>query len=103
MPVAAIEISIVPIVRCLSYAATAMSHHFCEPTIFWAERIVVTQMPLPEHSGSVSIVFENLPHGNFALTEHGSPHDGVPNTRTVGPVTSQETLLVVGEHVGATW
>ena len=89
--VAAVEIGVVPDVGRLTNPAAAMPIHFVEATILRAIGVVVSHMPLAEHAGLVTVVLQHLPDGHLVGPQHGAPHDGVPNARTIRPVTRHQS------------
>ena len=90
VPIAAIEVGVVPVIGCLPDASTAVTHDFGVPAVLRSIGIVVAQVPLAKHAGGIAVVLEDLAHRDFVLTQHRSTHDRVPNARPIGPVPGQE-------------
>ena len=85
MKVGAIEICIVPVVRCLAYSAATMSQDFLEPSIFRPVRIVITKVPLPKHARMITTIPKDLSNRYLVMTKHGTTHDSVPNSCSISP------------------
>ena len=68
VPVRAIEVGVVPVVRCLADAATSVAQDFGEAAVFGSVWIVIAEVPFAEHAGGVAGVFEDFPDGDFIFT-----------------------------------
>ena len=86
--VGSIEVGVIPNIGSLTNAASTVAVNFLKATVFRTVRVVVTEMPFAEHGGGV-VLLEMLTEGDFILTDHRTPHDGVPDTSAIGPVATE--------------
>ena len=61
VPVAAIKVSVIPVIGRLTDAAAAVPHDFAIAAIFRAIGIIVAQVPFAKHAGRVAGIGKNCP------------------------------------------
>ena len=86
--VGTIEVGVIPDIGSLTDAASAVAVNFFKATVFRTVRVVVTEVPFAEHCGGV-IFLKMLAEGDFIFTDHGTTHNGVPDTGAIGPVAAE--------------
>jgi hypothetical protein len=86
VPVRAIKISIVPVVRGLPHSASAMAEHVLKAPVFRPIRIIVAKVPLPKHPRGIPGIAKDIPDRHFVLPQHRPAHNGVPDAGSIRPV-----------------
>ena len=78
-PIGIIKIIIVPIVRPLPNATTAVDERMLKSLILWAAGIIVTQVPFTKHRCFVTVVTKHFRHGIFLGRHQTTAIDRVPH------------------------
>ena len=78
MEIGVVEVIVTPEIGRLSHAPTLVGHHVPESPVLGTVGIVVAQVPLAEHGGSVPGLAENVRHGRLGLPKDGPSPAGRP-------------------------
>ena len=84
-----VEITVVPVIRQHTDRASVVTQHLIEPTMFGAKRVIVTQMPLAEHSSRVASVLKGGAHDEFVGPRNEIGRKHVVNAGPVSIPTRQ--------------
>ena len=90
MEVGVVEVVVPPEVRGLADTATLVRHHSLEPSVLRPVRVVVTQVPLPEHPGPVPVGGEDIGKRDLVLAKDGPSPAGCPRTVSDRPVSRHQ-------------
>ena len=95
-----VEIAVVPVICQHTDRATVVSKHLIEPTMFRPKWIVVTQMPLAEHSRRVASILKGGAHdefvgsGNEVRRKYGCERQSGPHNGQLGALRARERNTV---------